>query len=221
MHRLMCIISAVLISPLTTTLSGQTMSGDSLTLDIAVITAIKNNPELKILREEIDALEANKIQSGLMPNPEFGVEAENIFGSGEFSDFKGSEVTAIISQNILLAGKISKREKVVEMDVSLAEWDYEEKRLEVITDVRMAFVQAFLAQKLIKKNKDLIKISEEFILNLKERVKAGKISPAEVSRAKIILNSLKMDLTRLEAEYFTSISKLESLIYDPGMSIKS
>ncbi|MBT8385869.1 MAG: TolC family protein, partial [Ignavibacteria bacterium] len=151
------------------------MSGDSLTLDIAVITAIKNNPELKILREEIDALEVNKIQSGLMPNPEFGVEAENIFGSDEFSDFKGSELTAIISQDILLAGKISKRENVVEMDVSLAEWDYEEKRLEVLTDVRKSFVQAFLVQKLIEKNKELIKISEEFILNLKERVKAGKI----------------------------------------------
>ncbi|MBT8386344.1 MAG: TolC family protein, partial [Ignavibacteria bacterium] len=99
--------------------------------------------------------------------------------------------------------------------------DYEEKRLEVITDVRMAFAQAFLAQKLIEKNKELIKISEEFILNLNERVKAGKISPAEVSRAKIILNSLKIELTKLEARYYASISELDALTYDPSLIITS
>ncbi|MBT8378863.1 MAG: TolC family protein, partial [Ignavibacteria bacterium] len=221
MHRLMCIISAILIYLLTVTLSGQTISADSLTIDAAVIKAIENNPGLKILREEINALESIKIQSGLIPNPEFGIEVENIFGDDEFSGFEGSEITAIISQDILLAGKISKRERVAEISVSLAEWDYEEKRLELITSVRKIFLQALLTQKLIEKNNELINISEEFIANLNERVQAGKISPAEVSRAKIILNSLKMDLTRLEAEYFTSISKLESLIYDPGMSIKS
>ena len=41
---------------------------------------------------------------------------KNIFGSGELSGFSGSEITASLSQNIQLAGKISKREKVAEID---------------------------------------------------------------------------------------------------------
>src|SRR5690606_38066321 len=110
MHKAVCIISAVLFGLFKITVYGQT-SGE-LTIEKAVSLAVQNNPELKTLRYEIDALKAAKLQSGLMPNPEFEVEAENILGSKDFNGFNNSEITAVLSQDILLAGKISKRVKV-------------------------------------------------------------------------------------------------------------
>ena len=212
----MCIVF-VLFSLLSLSINGQT--NGELTIEKAVSLAVKNNPELQTLRYEMDALEAAKLQSGLMPNPEFAVEAENILGSKDFNGFDNSEITAVLSQDILLAGKISKRVKVAETNISLAEWDYETKRIEIITDIRKAFQQALAVQLLIEKNEELIEISKEFIVNLQKRVDAGKISPAEVSRAKIILNSLRIDLNRLKSEYETYKSELLSLIYQPDLTI--
>jgi len=219
MHKTVFIISAVVFGLFTITIYGQT-SGE-LTIEKAVSLAIQNNPELKTLRYEIDALEAVKLQSGLMPNPEFEVEAENILGSKDFNGFDNSEITAVISQDILLAGKIDKRVKVAEADISLAEWDYETKRIEIITNIRKAFQKALAVQLLIDKNEELIKISEEFIANLQKRVDAGKISPAEISRAKIILNSVQIDLNRLQSEYENYKSELLSFIYQPDLTIDS
>ncbi|MGK9369687.1 TolC family protein [Melioribacter sp. Ez-97] len=216
MHRVMCIVF-VLFSLLSLSTVGQT--NGELTIEKAVSLAVQNNPELKTLRYEIDALKAAKLQSGLMPNPEFEVEAENILGSKDFNGFNNSEITAVLSQDILLAGKISKRVKVAETNISLAEWDYETKRIEIITAVRKAFQQALAVQLLIEKNEELIEVSKEFIANLQKRVDAGKISPAEVSRAKIILNSLKIDLNRLKSEYENYKSELLSLIYQPDLTI--
>jgi len=214
----MCIVF-VLFSLLSLSTDGQTSR--ELSIEKAVSLAVQNNPELKTLRYEIDALGAAKIQSGLMPNPEFAVEAENIFGSKDFNGFDNSEITAVLSQDILLAGKISKQVKVAESNISLAEWDYETRRIEIITDVRKTFQQALTTQVMIAKNEELIEISEEFITNLKKRVDAGKISPAEVSRARIILNSLKIELNRLLSEFEIRKSELNSLIYQPDLVIES
>ena len=217
----MCVLALVLFGLFTSGIVAQTKDSNYLTMETAVNKAIENNPELKTLLKNIDASKAVKLQSGLMPNPELELEVENIFGSKDFSGFSGSEITASLSQNILLAGKISKLENVAEMDISLAEWDYESKRLEVITDIRKVFTGALATQKLIKKNNELIKISEELIKNLRKRVKAGKISPAEVSRAQIILNSLQININRLKADYNAAIFELTMLINDPNLSFES
>ena len=118
MHRKMCIISIVLLI-LTGILPAQQTVVDSLTLEIAVIKAIENNPELQELIFEIKALGAIKKQSGLNPNPELEIEAENILGKNDFSGFRGSEITAKVNQNILLGRKISKSERVAEFDIVL------------------------------------------------------------------------------------------------------
>ncbi len=221
MHRVMCILAITIFGLFTSGVKAQTKSDTFLTIEMAVNKTIENNPELKVLLKNIAANKAIKLQSGLIPNPEFGLEAENILGGNDFSGFSGSEITASISQNILLAGKISKLEKVADTEISLAEWDYEAKRLEIITDVRRAFINALGIQKLIEKNKELINISNEFVDNLRKRVIKGKISPAEVSRAQVILNLLQIDINKLESEYDASIFELKTLVNDPDLSTDS
>lgn len=221
MHKILCVIALVLFGLITSKIEAQIKVNEQLTIENAVNKAIENNPELKRLVKSIEANKAIKLQSGLISNPEFGLEVENIFGNKDFNGFSGSEITASLSQNILLAGKISKLENVAEMDISLAEWDYESKRLEVIADIRKAFTNALITKKLIDKNNELLKTSARLITNLKNRALAGKISPAEVSRSEIILNSVKIDLNKLQNEYDSAIFELTSLINDPSIIIGS
>lgn len=221
MFRNTCVIFIIIFFLTTIMMNAQSDNIEKLSLKSAVDAAIKNNPELELLRKEISALESVILQNGLYPNPEFDLEAENILGQKDFSGFKGSEITAKINQSILLTGKINKRTKIAEADITLAEWDYEVKRLTIITDVRKAFANALSTQSLIEKNKELITISNELISNLGKRVEAGKISPAEVSRAVIILNSLQIELNRLQSEYDISIAELKSLLFQPELSFMS
>ena len=220
MHRVMITLAFVLFGLFISEIQSQTIDRDYLSIETAVNKAIENNPELQTLLQNIDARKAIKLQSGLKPNPELGFEAENIFGSNGYSGLNSGEITASISHNILLAGKINKRVKVAEMEITLAEWDYESKRLEVITDIRRSFTKALTTQKIIKKNNELIKISNKLIQDLKARVEAGRISPAEVSRAQIILNMLQIDINRLEAEYDSAIFELTTLINTPDLPIE-
>jgi len=199
----------------------QTTGGETLTIAAAIQMALDNNPELQAFRSEIKARESAKTQSGLIPNPELEVEAVNIFGNKNYRGFDNSEITTQINQNILLAGKISKRVKLAESDIKLAEWDYETRRIELITEVRKTFQQVLSTQFQIRKNRELITISEGFITNLKKRVDAGKISPTEISRAQIIFNALQIELNRLKSQYENQKSGLISLVYEPGLTIDS
>jgi len=221
MHKFMCVLAAIILVSFVPKKMAQTKDGTQLTIEAAVNKAIKNNLGLQNSLKTIEVLKAVKTQSGLTPNPELEFEAENILGNKDFRGFAGSELTASISQNILLAGKISKREDIAEADILLAEWDYEQKRQSLITDIRKAFVKSLSTKNLIEKNSELAKISGELILNLHERMKAGKISPAEVSRAQIIMNKLNLELIHLKADYDDTIYKLSSLINDPNLSFSS
>ena len=219
MRRVISLLTVFLFGIITSEMESQTMVSNVLTIEIAEKKGIENSPELQYLLKNIDANKAVQLQSGLISNPEFGLDVENIFGSGDLSGFSGSEITASLSQNFQLAGKIGKREKVAEIDVSLAEWDYLAKRLDVITKIRKAFTDALATQKIIEKNSELIESSEKLILNLRSRVKAGKISPAEVSRAQIIVNSLQIGINTLKADYDSAIYELTTLMNDPSLSI--
>ena len=53
------------------------IENQKITLNEAVETALKNNPNLTVYEYEIESLEKQKLQAGLIPNPEVGFEAEN------------------------------------------------------------------------------------------------------------------------------------------------
>jgi len=205
---------------ITDTIDNQTETIEILTLDKAVLIALANNPELATYNLEIKALESSALQEGLSPNPEFGIEAENIFGSGDFNGFKSSETTLLLSQDILLAGKLSKQRKVAVLQSDIAGWEYERKRLDLITKVRLVFVQAITLQRDIELTKELLKISNEFLSNINKRIAAGKVSPAEASRAKVIVSALDISLKNSELSYRSTKQQLKALLGTDKITFK-
>src|SRR5690606_12788458 len=74
------------------------VNDEEITLQEAVDTALVNNPNLKAFVYEISSLEKQKIQAGLIPNPEADFEAEDFLGGKELSGIKGSQYTLSASQ---------------------------------------------------------------------------------------------------------------------------
>ncbi len=171
-----------------------------ITLPEALRLALLQNPSLHAFSYEIRAAEARALQASLLPNPELGVEVENFAGSGDVSGFRSTETTLSVSQIFLMGGKRNKAVQAAVLEGDLAAWDYQSRRLDVFTAVRKAFLEVLAAQKKVTLNKDLVKLSEQLLTTISHRVKAGKVSPAEESRARVILSATQVELERARRE---------------------
>jgi cobalt-zinc-cadmium efflux system outer membrane protein len=165
----------------------------AITLRQALALALMHNPELRAFSWEVRASEARTLQASLLPNPEIEVELEEVGGTGERSGFDGAETTIALGQLIELAGKPAKRTRVASLESRLAGWDYEAKRLNVLTEVAHAFVEVLAAQERLRLAEELIELSEQILNTVTQRVEAGKDSPVEKTKAQVALASARIE----------------------------
>ncbi len=182
--------------------------GGELALDQALSLALLNNPGLATASYEILAAEKRAVQAGIYPNPEFEAELEDIGGTGELRGFNSTETTLSISQQLLLGGKRRKAMQSAALEGDLAAWDYESKRLDVITEVRDVFIRVLASQQRVELQEELVELAERLVDSIVERVDAGKVSPAELSRARVNLSATRVGLERARRELETNRRQL-------------
>jgi len=185
-----------------------TSSQEVLTLSQAVAMALLRNPNLAAFSWEIRAREANKLQANLIPNPKLRVRAENVGGSGDFSGTKQAETTILLSQLIELGGKRAKRTQVASFSKELANWDYETMRMEVLTQVSKAYTDVLRSQEQLKLAEGLSELAAKTLNTVSEKVKAGKVSPIEETKAKIEFSTIRIQLVQARSELKTSGKRL-------------
>jgi len=179
-----------------------------LTLPQALALALMKNPGLKGFSYEIRAREAQALQASLLPNPELTLELENFGGSGEVRGFGATESTFQLSQFIELSGKRKKRSEVAALGSDVAAREYEEKRLALFTSVVKDFVEVLTAQRRVALEEELLSVSEQFLHSIQKRVEAGKVSPAEVSRARVALSTVQIELEQARQELQSARQRL-------------
>lgn len=161
---------------------------DTLTLRQALALALMKNPELSAFSSEIRAREAAALQAGRLPNPHLGADMEDIG--------VGTETTLRLSQLIETGGKRAARIEVASLNRDLAGWDYETKRIDVLTRVSQTFIEVLSAQQNITLAEERGRLAEEVARVVSEKVRAGKVSPIEETRANVGLSSAKIELER-------------------------
>lgn len=174
-----------------------------LTLREALSIALLKNPELAAYSYDTRAAEARVLQAGLLPNPEIEVEVENFGGRRERSEFQTAETTFLLSQLIELGGKRSLRTRVAGLEKDLIDWDYAVKRLDVLTEVTRAFIDALSAQEQSALAGETVKVAEKVYQTVSERAEAGKVAPLETTRSGI-------ELAKARMEYVKAMNSLEA-----------
>ncbi len=186
-----------------------------ITLRWALFLVLLKNPELLSFSWEVRAQEARTLQAGLLPNPAIDIEVENFGGSGPFDDFDAAETTISLSQLIELGGKRSKRKQIASLGHDLASWDYLTKRADVLTEGTKAFVAVLAAQKRLDLAKELVSLAEKVLNSVAARVKAGKVSPVEKTRAGVAYATSKIALERAKRNLAASRKQLAVMWASP------
>ncbi len=171
-----------------------------ITLKGAVALALMHNPHLEAFSFEKRAKEAQILQSGLTPNPKLDISVEDAVGSGNFSGFDQSQTTIQLSQLIELGGKRAARLRSSNLSKKLADWDYETKRMDVLTQVAKSYSMVLKAQHQVLLTDDLTKLGEQFLDLVDERIKAGKVAALERIKSEINLSYLRIELEKAKRE---------------------
>jgi cobalt-zinc-cadmium efflux system outer membrane protein len=182
-----------------------------LTLRQVLSLALMRNPELASFSWEVRMAEARTLQAGLLPNPEIEIAMEEFGGARERSDFDAMETTFALSHLFELGGKRSKRTRLAALERDLAGWDYEAKRLDVLTEATKAFVEVLAAQEGLTLTRELIDLSEKTFTTASKRVRAGKVSPLEETRARVAYASSQIELERANRDLEAARKNLAAL----------
>ena len=162
--------------------------------DVLRLTLLRN-PELNAFTFELRAAEARTLQAGVLPNPALSAELENIGGTGSATKgARAAESTLQLSQLIELGGKRAKRLRLAGLERELTGWDYEVKRLEVLTEAKKAFVDVVTTTERLAFTTDLLRLAEQVQRTVSARVQAGKVSPIEETRTRVTVSTARLQV---------------------------
>ena len=176
---------------------------NDLSLETAISLAIKNNPNLKIIKKNAEIKKISGIADSLYPNPELELETSDFLGTKNYSGFKNSGLSLSISQEIVLMGKNNKLINFADSQVKTITLELKKQKINLEYKIRNIFLEILT----LKKEQDLLIKNKEIsgnILKTVENIKnSGEISQLEVIKAQIeeknSLIELKTNKRKIEA----------------------
>lgn len=210
--RILCAV--VVASGVLTTPSLANEPSRALTLKVALQRALALNPRLTAAEREVGIATGRRIQAGAIPNPEVSFELDNAFGTNEYAGTQMAETTLQLSQLIELGGKRRARIAAGEAEVDSAYWQRQATRLEIASETATAFVTVLSAQRRVQIYDLQIAGLDRMTPLLQRRVDAGASSPAEVARAQVAVDLVRVERERAKTALATARRDLAVLMGD-------
>ncbi len=181
-----------------------------LTLRDALSLALQRNPELAAFGKERLAAEAAILQAGVLPNPVLEIAGDNL-GNARKAE-AGDRTTAIqIGQLIELGGKRTARIRSAEASRDVVNWDYEAKRMEILSLVAQRFVDLLTAERRQVLAEEALALAKQVSDAVAKRVQAGKVSPVEETKAGLAQGSAEIELEQARREGISARRTLGAL----------
>lgn len=184
---------------------GQTSSTEAtprqtLTLVAATRKALADAPELLAEANSVLGAEGAAIQAGYRPNPELGLEAENLAGSGPYNALEGTVYTLSVSQKLELGNKRQHRKSVARERISGARLRLADERLTLIKNVRVAYMRVISAQEQLRLAQEHYHLAQALLQEIEKRVQAARAPALQLSKAQIALATAGLAVAELERE---------------------
>ncbi|MGF0237707.1 TolC family protein [Rhodococcus sp. IEGM1300] len=188
--------------------SANAASTQALTLDQALQTAFANNPDLAAAQWDIGITQGDRLQAGLMPNPEVSWEAEDTRRNSRTT-------TVMINQAIEIGGKRGARIDVASRAQEAAAIELERKRNVLRADVIQAFYSSSTAQQKLLLSRQSLALAERGLRVAEGRIDSGKSSPVEGTRAQVQLSEVRLAVRRAERDEANAYQQLAQMMGAP------
>lgn len=176
-----------------------------LSVDMAVVLAIENHPDLVAARSLVVEAQARLHEAGRLSNPEFEVEGEDGAGSDR-------RVSLGITQRFPLKGRLRFESQLSALEVERAELEVRDEERRVALETRRAYHELVAA----KEERALIRRqcewAETFTASLNAGLREGLVSGLEAERALLMAEKLRMAEISLESAGILASARLNRLL---------
>lgn len=165
----------------------------------------KNNPELRRIRAEIEALQGRSKEEALYPNPTLGVFQRNETINDHSPISEQTEV--VISQPIVINDRLSIAEKAALQRVEAAKHRYEIRRQILQKEMRDLHDKVLF-------HKEHESVAWDLLAHVEEEIKSAK-TENDGERLQIIWEELSLEITVIAAELAFAMQNLETYLGVP------
>lgn len=176
--------------------------------------ALANNPSLARSSALVAAARGNWVQVGLPPNPSWGYLGQQI-GSGN----RASQHAFLIDGELVNGGKLRWNRAVAEQEIVRAEQELYAQQQRVLTDVRVAFYEALLAQRNLELANELHRIAAQGQTTAERLHKAGETSRVDLRQAEIEVFGAENNQNDARTRHFAAWQSLRAVLGMPGLGM--
>lgn len=160
---------------------------EQLDLKKALEIAVANNPQLKAARNQIEIVDAERLDVSKRLNPAFSAYFEDyrLFHSNIGAFFRTQEITVRVDQEIETGGKRKLRTQGAGLRGQAQKAQADNVVRDLVLDVRRAYFQAVLAQTNLEGAEAILQEIDRIIELNRARFEKGDISGAELKRVEV------------------------------------
>lgn len=158
------------------------------------------SPRIASASLEIDALDGDKCQASLYPNPIFGVQVDSIFGSSFYEGCDAAELILSVSQPIVTGGKLQKRTEIADALIAQAEWELESVKLELREQLEQQFITLAILQERLHNASKGKKLACSVLEATTHLIECGKSTAYQERKASIALRYTDIELNKIQMQ---------------------
>ncbi len=227
-EKIISIVLALFLSSFLIALPAQSQAtnGRRFSLQDAVRLAMKQNPDLKTARLEVEKSDARVREAwgNALPSLDIsGTYTRTLKAPIFFASFNDQPVEiemgfphalnmALTGKQILFNAAVIAGVGAAHVYSEMAKDLYESKQLETVTKVRKAYYTALLAREVINMMHSSLRNAEDNLKNVLLMRKQGIVSEYDELRASVQVDNLRPDVIRSENNYALSLDALRSAI---------
>ena len=155
-----------------------------ITLKEAISLGLEFSPEVKSSKAGIAAARGLEKQAGYWRNPNFEIEAENIAGTGPYTNSNSAEYTYSLSQSIDINGKRVARKRAASQIKKAADSNLKASKLNIVRNVHVAYASVLAEAEALKLAKEQEILAKQILKTVSKRVNAAREPEIQKIKAK-------------------------------------
>ncbi len=199
-----------------------------ITLEEAITLGLEFSPEVKSSKAGIAVARGLEKQAGYWHNPNFEIEAENIAGTGPYTNSNSAEYTYSLSQSIDINGERVARKRAASQIKKAADSNLRASKLNIVRNVHVAYASVLAEAEALKLAKEQEILAKQILKTVSKRVNAAREPEIQKIKATVAyegavittnqekqqFNSAKQNLAKLLGKETLDVSLDHSHFFD-------